>query len=102
MKFQVSRLCFIFIQPYMEYICHVWVGAPSCHVDVWDELQKRVAKLLSPTLTASLKPFPHLRNDEILSLHIDIIFSRSSCELAELVSLPYYLPLWQQLELATI
>lgn len=60
----------------MECICHVWVGAPTCYVDVWDELQKWVAKPLIPTLTTSLKPFPHLRNDEILRLHMDIIFEK--------------------------
>ena len=69
MKF--PRLCFIFIRSYMEHICHVWVDALNCYVDVWDELQKRVAKLLGTTLTASLEHMPHLRNDAIL---VDIIF----------------------------
>lgn len=69
MKF--PRLCFIFIRSYMEHICHVWVDALNCYVDVWDELQKRVAKLLGTTLTASLEHMPHLQNDAIL---VDIIF----------------------------
>ena len=35
------------IRPYMEYSSHVWVGAPSCYLDMLDKLQKRVFSLLS-------------------------------------------------------
>ena len=28
------------IRPYMEYCCHVWVGAPSCYLELLDKLQK--------------------------------------------------------------
>ena len=27
------------IHPCMEYCCHVWAGAPSCHLEVLDKLQ---------------------------------------------------------------
>ena len=26
------------IQPYMEYCCHIWVGAPSCYLELLDKL----------------------------------------------------------------
>ena len=28
------------IQPCMEYCCHVWADAPSCHLELLDKLQK--------------------------------------------------------------
>ena len=28
------------IQPYMEYCCYVWAGAPSCYLELLDQLQK--------------------------------------------------------------
>ena len=28
------------IKPRMEYCCHVWAGAPSCYLEVLDNLQK--------------------------------------------------------------
>ena len=28
------------IQPCMEYCCHVWAGAPSCYLELFDKLQK--------------------------------------------------------------
>ena len=26
------------IQPYMEYCCHIWIGAPNCHMELLDQL----------------------------------------------------------------
>ena len=34
------------IWPYMEYCCHAWAGAPSCYLELLDELQKGYAGLL--------------------------------------------------------
>ena len=34
-------------RPCREYSSHVWVGAPSCYLDMLDKLQKRVFSLLS-------------------------------------------------------
>ena len=31
------------IRPCMEYCCHVWVGAPSCYLELLDKLQKRIS-----------------------------------------------------------
>ena len=41
------------IQPCMEYCCHVWAGAPSCYLDLLDKLQKRVCRIVGPSLAAS-------------------------------------------------
>ena len=36
------------IRPCMEYCCHVWVGAPSCCLDLFDKLQKRICRIVGP------------------------------------------------------
>ena len=48
------------IRPCMEYCCHVWAGAPSCYLDLLDKLQKRICRIVGPSLAASLEPFPWL------------------------------------------
>ena len=58
-KFYCSRvtifLCKSTIQPYMEYCCHVWVGAPNCDLDMSNKLHTRVyLGLLVPFLLLSL------------------------------------------------
>ena len=43
MKFlspEIAHLYRSIIQPYMEYCCHVWAGAPSCYLELWEKLQK--------------------------------------------------------------
>ena len=30
------------IQPFMEYFCHAWAGAPSCYLELLDKLQNHV------------------------------------------------------------
>ena len=30
------------IRPSMEYCCHVWADAPSCYLEFFDNLQKRI------------------------------------------------------------
>ena len=40
----------------MEYCCHVWAGAPSCYLDLLDKLQKRICRIVGPSLAASLYP----------------------------------------------
>ena len=44
------------IRPYMEYCCHVWAGAPSCYLDL---LEKRICRIVGPSLAASLEPLTH-------------------------------------------
>ena len=71
--------------PCMEYCCHVWAGAPSCYLDLLDKLQKRICRIVDPSLAASLEPFSHRRNVARLSLFYRYYFGRCSSELAELV-----------------
>ena len=56
------------IRPCMEYRCHVWAGAPSCYLDLLDKLQKRICRIVGPSLAASLEPLAHHRNVASLSL----------------------------------
>ena len=50
------------IRPCMEYCCHVWAGAPRCYLDLLDKLQKRICRIVGPSLAASLEPLVHRRN----------------------------------------
>ena len=47
-------LCKSTIRPCMEYCCHVWAIAPSCYLEMLDNLQKRICRTGSPSLSASL------------------------------------------------
>ena len=71
------------IQPHMEYCCHVWVGAPSCYLEISDRLQERVCRTIGPTLAASLKPLGNQRNVGNLYLFYRYFFHSCSSELAE-------------------
>ena len=77
------------IRPCMEYCCHVWAGAPSCYLELLDKLQKRICRIVGPSLAASLEPLVHRRNAASLSLFYRYYFSKCSSELARLVPLPY-------------
>ena len=77
------------IRPCMEYCCHVWAGAPSCYLDLLDKLQKRICRIVGPSLAASLEPLAHYRNVASLSLFYRYYFGRCSSELAQLVPLPF-------------
>ena len=77
------------IRPCMEYCCHVWAGAPSCSFDLLDKLQKRICRIVGPSLAASLEPLAHSGNVASLSLFYRYYFGRCSSELAQLVPLPF-------------
>ena len=77
------------IRPCMEYCCHVWAGAPSCYLDLLDKLQKRICRIVGPSLAGSLEPLAHRRNVASLSLFYRYYFGRCSSELTQLVSLPF-------------
>ena len=77
------------IRPCMEYCCHVWAGAPSCYLDLLDKLQKRICRIVSPSLAASLEPLTHRRNVASLSLFYRYYFGTCPSELAQLVPLPF-------------
>ena len=75
------------ICPCMEYCCHIWAGATSCYLELFDKLQKRICRIVGPSLAASLEPLAHRRNVASLSLFYRYYFDRCSSELAQLV--PY-------------
>ena len=77
------------IRPCMKYCCHVWAGAPSCYLDLLDKLQKRICRIVGPSLAASLEPLDHHRNVASLSLFYRYYFRRCSSVLAQLVPLPF-------------
>ena len=56
------------IGPCMEYHCHVWAGAPSCSLDLLGKLQKRICRIVGPSLAASLEPLAHRQTVASLSL----------------------------------
>ena len=45
--------------PCMEYCFHVRAGAPNCHLELLDKLQKRICRSVGPLLAASLEPLAH-------------------------------------------
>ena len=73
----------------MEYCCHVLAGAPSCYLELLDNLQKRICRTVCPSLAASIEPLAHCRNVASLTLFYRYYFGRCSSELAQLVPLPY-------------
>ena len=75
------------IRPFMEDCFHIWGGAPSCYLDLLDRLQKRISRIIGPSLTASLEPLAHRRNAASLGLFYRYYFGRYSSELAQLVPL---------------
>ena len=77
------------IHPCVEYCCHVWAGTPSCYLDLLDKLQKRICRIVGPSLAASLEPLAHRRNVASLSLFYRYYFGRCSSELDQLVPLPF-------------
>ena len=77
------------IRPCMEYCCHVWADATSCYLDLLDKLQKRICRIIGPSLTASLEPLADRPNVASLSLSYRYYFGRCSSELAQLFPLPF-------------
>ena len=43
------------------WVGHVWVGAPSCYLELLDKLQKRTYSSVGPSVVAFLKPLAHRR-----------------------------------------
>ena len=64
------------IQPFMEYCCHVLAGAPSCYLELLDQIQR-------------YKPLAHGRNASSISFFYKYYFDRCSSELAQLFPFPY-------------
>ena len=51
----------------MEYSCQVWTGSPRSYLGLLDKLQKRIGKIVVPSLAASLEPLAHRQNVVTLS-----------------------------------
>ena len=73
----------------MEYCCHIWAAAPSCYLELLDKLQKRLCRIVGPSLAASVEPLAHRWNVASSSLFYRYYFGRCSSELAQLVPLPF-------------
>ena len=73
----------------MEYYCHVWAGASSCYLELFDKLQKWICRTGGPSYANSLEPLAHLGNVVSLSLFYKYYFGGCSSELAKLAPLPY-------------
>ena len=56
------------ICPCMGYCCYALVGAPSCYLELLDQLQKLIWRTVGPSLAASVEPLAHRRNVGSLSL----------------------------------
>ena len=61
-------------------------GAPSCYLELMDNLQKQICRTAGPSFSVSLEPLAHRRNVASLRLYY---FGRCSSEPAELVPIPY-------------
>ena len=73
----------------MEYCCHVWAGAPSCYLELLEKLQKRICRIVGPSIAAFLEPLAHRQNVASLSPFYRYYFGRCSSELAQQVPLPF-------------
>ena len=47
------------ICPCMENCYHVWTGALSCYLELFDKLQNGICRTVGPSLAASLEPLAH-------------------------------------------
>ena len=60
MKFLYSEVALYLykftIWPCMEYCGHVWTGAPSCYLELLDQLQKQICRTSGPSFAVSLEP----------------------------------------------
>ena len=73
----------------MEYCCHVRAGAPSCYLELSNNLQKQICRYVCPSLAVSFEPLAHRLNVARLSLSYRYYFGRCSPDLAQLVPLLY-------------
>ena len=60
---EVALYLYLFtIQPYMEYCCHVWVGAPNCFLEFLVKLQKQICRTIGPSVATFLEALDHHAN----------------------------------------
>ena len=73
----------------MEYCFHVWAGAPSCYLELLEKLQKWIHRIVFLSLAAFLEPLAHHQNLASLSIFYRYDLSECTCELGQLVVLPF-------------
>ena len=73
----------------MKYCCHIWADVPSCYLELLHKLQKRICRIVGPSLATSLEPLAHHLNVATLGLFYRCYFGRCSSELTQLVPLPF-------------
>ena len=47
------------IRPCMGYCFYVWAGTPSCYLELLFKLEKRICRIVGPSLGASIEPLAH-------------------------------------------
>ena len=63
----------------MEYCCHIWSGAPACHLSLLDRVQKRIVNLVGEELGSSLQPLSHRRSVASLCLFYRYMYFHGKC-----------------------
>ena len=66
------------IQPCMEHCCHVCTGAPSFCLEMLDNIQKRIYRIVVTSLAASLESLAYRQNIASLSFFYRSYFVRCS------------------------
>ena len=61
-------LCKSTIRPCIKYCCKIWAGAPSCYLELLNNLEKRMCRTLGSSLLLSLEPLVHCQHVASLSL----------------------------------
>ena len=69
-------LCKSTIRPCMEHCCHVCTGAPSFCLEMLDNLQKRIYRIVVTSLAASLESLAYRQNIASLSFFYRSYFIR--------------------------
>ena len=69
-------LCKSTIRPCMEHCCHVCTGAPSFCLEMLDNLQKRIYRIVVTSLAASLESLAYRQNIASLSFFYRSYFVR--------------------------
>ena len=75
----------ITIHPLMEYCCHIWDGAPACHLSLLDRVQKRIVNLVGEELGSSLQPLSHRRSVASLCLFYRYFHGKCATSVSDLV-----------------
>ena len=76
-------LCKSTLRSCREYCYNVWVGAPSCYLELLVKLQKRICRTIGLSLAASPEPLAHRRTVASSSLFYRYYLDRCSSQLVQ-------------------